>query len=159
MATLSQLAVHLFLSQQRIRDLISAGVLEKKDRGEYDLNECRKAYITNLRDRVSEVGYRGNKSAGLTEERARLAKEQADAKEMENEIYRSKLVQIDDVAKIVEGQFDRCRAKLLAIPTKTAPEVHAAADHAEARAILEHAITEAMNELVGYDEKSTGGKA
>lgn len=153
MATLSELAVHLDLSQKRLTDLINEGVITKKPRGAYNLREAMKEYLDNLRAQAR--GRSGSKGANLTEERARLAKESADAKEMENEVERGNLVQIEDVAKVVEGQLDRCRTKLLALPTKIAPEAHAAPTPGEARQIIETAIVDALNELVGYDKAET----
>jgi phage terminase Nu1 subunit (DNA packaging protein) len=88
-----------------------------------------------------------------------LAKEQADAKEMENAVERGDLVYIEDVAKQVEGQMTKVRTKLLAIPTKYAPELHAMATAREVQLALEEAITEALNELVGYNPQGAGEEA
>lgn len=156
MATLLEIANHLHLTQARVRELIAGGIITRHPRGSYDLNVVMKEYLTNLREQAAG---RSAKAGGLTDERARLAKEQADAKEMENEITRGNLVQIEDVAQIVEAQFDRCRTKLLSLPTKIAPEAHAAPTPAEAREVIENAIVDALNELVGFDTQAAGQTA
>jgi hypothetical protein len=91
----------------------------------------------------------------LGEERARLAKEQADAKEMENATLRGELVYIDDVAKQFGKQASAVKTRLLAIPSKAAPLVLNCTKPAEARAIIEDMIEEALNELVGYNSQTT----
>ncbi len=86
-------------------------MLKRAPVGKYDLDECRKAYIENIREQAA-----GRASAGelvLSDERARLAKEQADAKEMENAVMRADLVYIEDVAKQIENQLTKVRTRLL----------------------------------------------
>lgn len=153
MATMSEVACHLGVTQKYVTDLIAKGVLKRQPKSMYDLDECRKAYISNLRAVAS--GRSGNGDLDLGAERARLAKEQADAKEMENAIERGELVYIDDVAKQFESGLVKVRTKLLAIPTKVAPEVHACATIKEVQAIIEANIIEALSELAERYEADT----
>ena len=120
--------------------------------GEYDLEQIRTAYIKRLRE--SAAGRATSGTLNLADERARLSKEQADAKEMENAIERGELVYIEDVAKRFEEGLSKVRAKLLSIPTKIAPEAAAAEDAKEVQRLIEGAIVEALNELVGLDAGS-----
>lgn len=154
MATLQQVAAHLGVSTKTVQDLLANGVIQKQARGEYDLDQCLKAYISRLREMAaSRVG---NGDLNLTDERARLAKEQADAKEMENAITRGDLVYIEDVAKRVEQSLAKVRTRLLAIPTKVAPEAAAADDPKEVQTLIERQIVEALNELAGINETDAG---
>lgn len=157
MATMNEIARHLGVTPKYIGDLVAEGVFERRGRGEYDLNECREAYIKKLRE--AAAGRAASGELDLVAERARLAKEQADAKEMENAIERGDLVYIESVAKQIEGQLTKVRTKLLAIPTKYAPELHATATAREIQLLLEQAITEALNELVGYSQAEAGEEA
>lgn len=153
MATIPQLANELDLSTKVVNDLIARGTITKRDRGQYDLVEARTEYIRHLRKVAA-----GRVQAGeldLGEERARLAKEQADAKEMENAILRNELVYIDDVAKQFGQQASAVKARLLAIPSKAAPLVINCTKPVEAREIIESMIEEALYELVGYNTQST----
>lgn len=157
MASMTEVAAHLHMDLQTFRKLIDRGVITKQERGQYDAEVVRKEYILHIRSVAA-----GRFKAGeldLQAERARLAKEQADAKEMENAVERGDLVYIEDVAKQIEGQMTKVRTKLLAIPTKYAPEVHATATAREVQEILEDAITEALNELVGYGKEEAGDEA
>lgn len=149
MASLNDVANHLGVSVKYVQDLLQKGILERQPRNGYNLDACREAYIANLREVAA--GRAANGSLDLGEERARLAKEQADAKEMENDILRGDLVYIADVADMAEKQFAKVRSKLLSVPTKTAPEAVACATAKEVQALLEAAITEALNDLVGLN--------
>ena len=157
MATLSEVAAHLQMDVGSLSKMIDKGIVTKQGRSQYDLDTVRKEYILHIREVAA-----GRFKAGeldLQAERARLAKEQADAKEMENAVERGDLVYIEDVAKQVEGQMTKVRTKLLAIPTKFAPELHAMATAREVQLALEQAITEALHELVGYNPQSAGEEA
>jgi hypothetical protein len=48
------------------------------------------------------------------------------------------------------------KTKLLAVPTKVAPEAAAADDAKEVQALIERHIIEALNELAGINEASAG---
>jgi len=157
MATQHEVAQHLGISQKMVADMVAMGQLDKKPRGQYDLDECRKQYIERLRE--TAAGRAANGDLDLGEERARLAKEQADAKEMENEVQRGALVYIEDVAGAIEKQFTKVRTKLLSVPTKVAPEAHACATVKEVQGLLEQSITEALNDLVGLDAADTEEEA
>ena len=157
MATLQQVAAHLGVSTKTVQDLLANGVIKKKDRGEYDLEECLRAYISRLREiAASRIG---TGDLNLTDERARLAKEQADSKEMENAITRGQLVYIEDVAKRFAQSLSKVTTRLMAIPTKVAPEAAAADDAKEVQALIERQIIEALNELAGIDEAGSGEQA
>lgn len=154
MATIVEIAKHIGVTPKYVQDLINEGVIDRKDRGTYDINECRDAYIKKLRE--AAAGRANSGDLNLTDERARLAKEQADAKEMENAITRGELVYIEDVAKRVEVALSKVKTKMLAIPTKVAPEAAAADNAKEVQALIERHIIEALNELSGIDAASAG---
>lgn len=157
MATLAEVGTHLQMDMRTVKNLVDKGVITKQDRAQYDLETVRREYILHIREVAAGRAKVGD--LDLQAERARLAKEQADAKEMENAIERGELVYIEDVAKQVEGQMTKVRTKMLAIPTKYAPELHTLATAREVQLVLEEAITEALNELVGYSQDGTSEEA
>jgi terminase small subunit / prophage DNA-packing protein len=88
----------LDLSERNVRQLAREGKMPKAKHGEYDLIACVQGYIRHLR--AVAAGHKSEDSKlDLTEERARLAKEQADAQELENAVSREELVP----ATVVEG--------------------------------------------------------
>lgn len=146
MTSQTELAVKLNISYTNLSKMISAGILTKMPRGEYDVEKATIEYIDHLRERAAGRG------ADLSEERARLAKEQADGKEMENEVSRGELVHIKDVGKNLERSLTKVRNRLLAIPTDISQEVMTCDTVAEAQEVIERAILGALNELVGADQ-------
>ena len=150
MASQSEIAAKLGVNVSTFKDFVARGIIEERERGQYTYEECSKQYLDHLREiaagRYSEDGL------DLSAERARLAKEQADAKEMENAVGRGDLVYIEDVAKQIENQLTKARTRLLGVPTKVAPEAHASATVREVQTLIESAIVEALNELVGYSQ-------
>tara|TARA_Y100000114_G_scaffold142343_1_gene148853 strand:- start:5362 stop:5829 length:468 start_codon:yes stop_codon:yes gene_type:complete len=150
MASLSDCAKHLGIDQAVLSRLIKESILDKQDRGKYDVDAVRLQYLKHIRNLAGN----NNNNLELGAERARLAKEQADAKEMENAVERGDLVYIEKVAKQFEQQLTKARNKLLAAPTKVAAEAHAAATVKEVREIIEEAIIEALDELVGYNKEA-----
>ena len=149
MATQSELAEHLGVTVTVIKGLIDRGIIPRSGRGGYDLRDCLMRYISHLREQAAGRGTTGD--LVLADERARLAKEQADAKEMENAVLRGDLVYIADVAKEVEGALTKVRAKLLAVPNRVAPECHASATVAEVQSVIDAAVREALLELHEID--------
>ena len=150
MASLDDCANHLGVQQPTLTRLIKEGIIDKQDRGKYEVDSVRLQYLKHIRNLAGN----NNNNLELGAERARLAKEQADAKEMENAVERGDLVYIEKVARQFEQQLTKTRNKLLAAPTRVAAEAHAAATVKEVREIIEVAIIEALDELVGYNKEA-----
>jgi hypothetical protein len=148
MATIDETADHIFISSRRFHELLAQGVIDKQGRGEYELDVVREQYIEHLR---SVAAGRGSADGAfdLTEERARLAKEQADAQEMKNAVARGELLPKLDVHVAVVEAFSRVRAKLLSLPSKVAPVIFGLGSIAEVREKVTDGISEALAELSG----------
>lgn len=151
MASQSEIAAKLGINVATFKDFVARGVIEERDRGQYTLEECAKQYLSHLREIAA--GRATVDGLSLADERARLAKEQADAKEMQNMVERGELLYMDDVIKDFEEQLMNCKTKLLAAPTKVAAEIFASRDVQEVQEIMEEAIKDALSELVGYRQK------
>ncbi len=146
MATVSDCANHLFISERRFREILDQGIVDRQPAGSYDLDVVREQYITHLR----EVAAGRSSSADgldLTKERARLASEQADAQEMKNAASRGELLARGDVHAAVTEAFARVRAKLLALPSKIAPVAYGLPTIAEVRDKITDGVSEALSEL------------
>lgn len=154
MASLDDCADHLGIQQPQLTRLIKHGIIDKQQRGKYDVDAVRLQYLKHIRN----IAGNNNNNLELGAERARLAKEQADAKEMENAVERGDLVYIEHIVKQFESQLGKCKTKLLAVPTKVAAEAHAAASVKEVQEIMESAVLEALSELVGYDKEAASGE-
>lgn len=154
MASLDDCAKHLGIDKSVLSRLITHDVIDRQDRGKYDIDEVRLQYLKHIRNKAGN----NNNNLELGAERARLAREQADAKEMENAVERGELVYIEHIVKQFESQLGKCKTKLLAVPTKVAAEAHAAASVKEVQEIIEGSVLEALSELVGYHKEATSGE-
>ena len=154
MASLDDCAKHLAIDKSVLSRLVKHDVIDRQDRGKYDVDAVRLQYLKHIRN----IAGNNNNNLELGAERARLAKEQADAKEMENAIERGDLVYIEHIVKQFESQLGKCKTKLLATPTKVAAEAHAAASVKEVQEIIESAVLEALSELVGYNKEASSGE-
>ncbi len=85
----------------------------------------------------------------LTQEKARLAKAQADAQEIKTSILRGDVLLRGDVDQAVEAAFTRVKARMRSIAPKLAPVVVTATGPAEAQAMILTAIDEVLLELAG----------
>lgn len=100
----------------------------------------------------------------LNDERARLAREQADHQALKNAALRSELLPADEVIAGWQSAIGRARALLLGIPTASAVQIVVAArqhdDGSEAeravRELLVRLIDGALNELVNTDLDDEG---
>ena len=152
MASQSEIAGKLSITLKTFNDLVNRGIIEERERGKYTYEECSRQYLDHLRE-VAAGRYSAD-GLDLAAERARLAKEQADSKEMENMVERGELLYIEDVVSDFEEQLMNCKTKLLAAPTKVAAEAFAAKDVQEVQTLFEQAVKDALSELVGYRQKA-----
>ena len=144
MATAAQCAEHLLLKPRRFHELLEQGILTRQARGAYDLAAVREQYLRHL---LEVADARGEDAPDLSQARARLASEQADAQAMRNASMRESLMAREDVRTAVATAFDRVRAKVAALPDALAPQVVGQASVAEVREVLEIGVWRALGEL------------
>ena len=145
MAKQKEVATHLDMSPQRVRDLLKQGVLTRgHGQDSLDLDECRKNYIRYLRMRSRGLQ---NNSGDLNEEKTRLTKLQADKAELEVREMEQSLVSVEKITEEWVGYAANVRSKLLALPSKVSHRVQSADTYAEAEKILKEAVYDALYEL------------
>jgi len=138
----------LDLTPQRVNQLVREGIIPKADRGRYELVPVVQAYIRYLRDRAIKGDVHGD---DYSAHRTRLIKARADLLEMEQAQIAGKLIPAEDVENAWIEVLANCRAKMLSIPTKSAPEVFAAESLIEVKGILKTAVNEALSELASVN--------
>lgn len=94
-----------------------------------------------------EAIYQAGDDLDLTGERARLAKEQADAQALRNAELRGELVRGDEVEAFLIRLLSAVVQRIRAIPAKAAPEVRATGSDAEGEALLGGFHDEALTEI------------
>lgn len=140
----------LDLTPQRVNQLVREGIVPRAERGRYELVPVVQSYIRYLRDRAVKGDVHGD---DYSAHRTRLVKVRADLLEMEQAQTEGKLIPAEDVESAWVDVMANCRAKMLSIPTKAAPEVFAAESLVEVKAILKTSVNEALSELASVNVK------
>ena len=146
--TVGEMAALLGVSEREVRDLAKRGLLRRLQRGTYALSSIT-GYVTHLR---AIAAGRGGESAALTlsKERARLAREQADEREMRNRQLRAELVPAADVAREWSDVLRTVRAGVMAVPSR----VRATLPHLTAHdvATLDGELRRTLEGIAGHAE-------
>jgi hypothetical protein len=108
--------------------------------------------LTDMTDKTRKPST-GGVLIGSDYDVARTRKMEADAAMAEIELQKAQklLVRADDVEKVWSTILFAVRAKLLAIPSKSAPVLALETDVAIIKDILDNAVGEALTELSAYD--------
>src|ERR1017187_8000484 len=97
--TAATAAEHCCISPSRFRDLIDLGVISRQTSKGYNLNVCRREYITHLQRTAAG---RGTDNAGLSAQRVKLEGARTEAIEFKNAVLRGDYVSLELLAKEVE---------------------------------------------------------
>lgn len=153
MATDAEVAAHLDLSDRSIRELKRKGVLAEVPRGQNDMDECRVAYIRHLRDQAAgRSGEMGPKKLDLMAEKARDAKESADARAMKNAVQRGELVPVGALSAAVIGMVEMAKARMLRVPAVVAKGNVALQDR------IDRAIRDGLEDLSATRVETVAGE-
>lgn len=109
--TQAQIAEHLDISERRVRELASEWAIDSR---ELSLDAWRVRYLRHLREMAA-----GRAAAGdldLAEQRARLAKEQADRIAMQNALTRKELAPAEVIEEVLSKAGARAAKLLDTIP-------------------------------------------
>jgi phage terminase Nu1 subunit (DNA packaging protein) len=129
------------ISVRRYQQLAKESILPQSDNGYIDFVLATKHLISYYQKLVEGQG-----SITLTEERARLARVQADLVTLEYKKAIGELVDADEVSRIWIAMGQACRSRLLAIPAKLPPLLEGK-NKVECHRILQDHIYEALDEL------------
>lgn len=138
----------LGISSGALSELKSKGIAVHIGHDAYDLERTVNGYVKHLREVAAGWGT-GEKANQLTAERARLAKEQADAQALKNAKARGELV---DAAEIERGWADllrQVRARFLAVPPRLRQVLDLSPRDAE---IVDRELRDALSELGNADD-------
>jgi len=138
------LGAYLGVSDRSVRELAARGAIERTARGRYDLADSVRRYCTHLREVAAGRGGEGA-VLDLTQERARLAREQADAQELKNRTSRGELLPADAVEREWSDILQRVRSALLSITGRVRQQI-STMDTAQAT-ILDREIRDALTAL------------
>lgn len=138
----------LLMTERHVGKLVQDGTIPKVERGRFELVPVVHAYIKFLRARAVK-GDLGESDFGT--HKARLTRAQADLAELQWQQAKGNVLPRAAVLAAWQQTIAAARAKLLAIPTKTAGRVLAVSSLPEVEAILQEHIHEALAELARSD--------
>ncbi len=138
----------LNISERRVQQLAKDGIIPKPSHGKYDLIPCVQGYIKYLQNCIT-----GNQTAAIDSnlERARLLKAKADKTEIEVNTLKGRLIATDEMERMWCAMLAAFRAKMLALPSKSAQLVAPLNNHHDIRRVLTDQVHEALSELAQYD--------
>lgn len=145
MATQAECAAHLVMSERRFRELIDDGLFTRADKGAYDLDDVRRAYIEHLRSVASGRGG-GEAQANKADEEARRMRALAEIAELKSAEMSNSLIPADQVAASIHEAVTVMKTSLLAIPAKAAARV-GAKDVRRAEQVIKDEVAEALEAL------------
>jgi len=151
--TISALSVELRTDRRTLAKILEdvAPAEEKKTGTRIEKRWLMADVVARLLDqRIAElIGDAEGEPLNLEQQRARLAKAQADRQELALRRERCEVLPLDLVASFWQGLVAAARAKLLSMPTRLAPRVVAAKTLPEAEAEIKSQVYEALSELAG----------
>lgn len=144
--TIDQLADLLGITANRVGVLTREGHIPRVSRGRYQRRLAVRGYCEHLRKQASG---RGAANPEYTEQKTRLAREQADKAEMQNAIARRELIPALQVEREWSAILRDVRAAMLAIPSRFQQRVGAITAHDAS--ILSREIRNALVEIASID--------
>lgn len=141
----STIAKLLDLTERRVQQLAAQGVLPKADRGRYELVPVVRAYIAYLRERAVSGDANGADDVGAS--RAKLLSARARLATLEADQYERSLLRRADVERAWSEIVANMRARMLAVPSKTAQAIVYLESAAQVASLLTAAVSEALDEL------------
>ncbi|MDX6481730.1 MAG: hypothetical protein QOG85_2240, partial [Gaiellaceae bacterium] len=149
----SGLARHFAVNLSTIDQWIAAGAPGTKNGAgwQFEIAAVERWKALRLEKNPNEPGL-------LSEARRRKAIADAELAEYELAEKRRLVVPIDEAVDVLTREFSHAREKLLAMPPRIAPLIVGLKSVAEARVLLDQAVTEILNELSGAPHlPNTGG--
>lgn len=138
----------LALSSGALTDLKKRGIAVHLGHDAYDLAATVRAYVQHLRGIASGRGGE-EQTINLTAERARLAREQADAQALRNAALRGELVAAAEVERTWSDLLRQVRARILAVPARVRSALPL---DAAAIDTIDHELRQALEELDHDDD-------
>ncbi|WP_205600751.1 type IV toxin-antitoxin system AbiEi family antitoxin domain-containing protein [Gracilibacillus sp. YIM 98692] len=144
--TTKEISEILNLGDRRIRQLANENALVRIGHGKYDLPASINSYIEYVVDREKPEG-----DLDKTEEEALWTRARRKKTELELQIMRGELHRSEDVKLVMNDMLGAFRARLLGLPSKTAPQILGKSEIPAIKNVLKDAVFEALEELSDYD--------
>lgn len=136
----------LDITERRVRQLRSDGVIAEILPGLYDLLDTNRRYINYLRKRNPESG----EAIDYNTERAKLVRAKRKKEEYELMVRENQLHAAEDIKTVMTNMLVNFKSRLMAIPSKLAPVLCKKTDRSEIFSLVKDQIDEALMELSDF---------
>lgn len=133
------------VTQTRLYQLSVEGAIPKEKRSKHRLVECVKGYIRFLQ--VRQKRGRAIASNDIEESRARKAAADAEIAELDLAKARSEIITLKDHDAVLSNVYEIIKTSLLAIPTRSTPNIAQANGIREIKDVLELEIHDILSDL------------
>lgn len=147
--TTAQLAKIIGKTTRWVNELTRNKIFVQSARGKYLLAENVQRYIQYLQERIereSEVDYHKEKAIHERAKRQRA--------ELELALMRGEMHKAEDVETVLNDMIAAFRSKMLALPSKMAPQLVGKSEIPVILDMLTREVNEALSELAEYDPQT-----
>lgn len=145
------LAAVLGITAHRVRQLVEEGAVKKTGHGRYRLGESVRGYLAfKLRAQADELE-RSTAGEDFEIHRARLYKARADAAEIDLALRMGEVIHGDIAEELFTDCIRKMRSKVLAMPTRLAPQLEGVCDIKAIYSLLREACHDTLTEVADYD--------
>jgi phage terminase Nu1 subunit (DNA packaging protein) len=147
----STLANILDITDRRVRQLVDEGILTKVKNGSYELIPTLKKYLLYIKTKSDNKIDGSHSDKDYLEEKTMHERVKRKIAELELAQMEGKLHASEDIEREMTKMLAAFRAKILAIPSKLAPQLIAQSEISIIENILETEVYNALSELAEYD--------
>lgn len=149
----STVLANLFgVSTRRIRQFENEGIIKKVARGKYSLQENIKSYITYIQATSNlKNDEKTDEEVNYDVEHALLEKRKREKIELELAEMRGEMHKSEDVERVMNDMLSNFRSKLLALPSRLAPQLVTLTTISDFQDILQREVLDILHELSNYD--------
>ena len=149
-ATTIQLAELLGISRRTLDELSWAGVIPKEARNCYDVKTAFGAFLKHREDSLASTDDNPVDDR-YKEARADLYQQRARSAKIEGDLRAGTAHDAEAVTFVVGAMLHTARARLLSIPSKTAPALADLTTPEACRKVLDEAVRDAANEISKFN--------
>ena len=139
------------VTTRRIRQLENEKIIKKVARGRYALQENIKSYISYLQASSDlKENKKIDEKIDYDIEHAKLEKAKREKVELELAAMKGKMHYSNDVERVMNNMLSNFKSKVLALPSKTAPNL-VMKEINDIQDVLQEEVLELLHELSSYD--------
>lgn len=140
------------VTDRRVRQFVEEGVIDRIGYGRFDVSDTVLKYVTYLRLSNDQLD-KSDVTESLDYEKYLHEKAKREKAEIELAHIKGRMHSSPEVEKVMNNMLASFRARILAIPSKTAPSLIARDEISQIEQIIEVQVHEALSELAEYDPK------